>query len=398
MSAAWRPLTLCLVAGEESGDVLGGALMGAVRASHHGPVEFAGVGGRAMTSQGIENPFDPADLAIVGIGAAIQKIPLVLQRIRETAEMVIAKNPDALVIIDSPDFTHRVARRVRKYAPHIPIFHYAPPSAWAWRPWRARAMRGYVDEVLAILPFEPAAFAELNGPPCTFVGHPLAEEIGALRPNPSETRRRNDPPLLLVLPGSRLSEIRRLAGIFGQAIALTAERTGPIEVVLPTLPRVLGEVTAATAGWPVRPRIVAGLEEKRAAFRAARAALAASGTVTLELALARVPLVAAYRVVPWEGLLFRMMTRLNTLILANLVLGENVVPEFLQRDCTPDRLATALVPLLRDGTERQRQLDAFARLDTIMDLAGEPPSARAARAVLARIGRKSALPQSSASC
>jgi len=392
-----RPLKLFLVAGEESGDALGGALMGALRAMH-GDISFCGVGGRAMRGHGLQSLFDAADLAIIGAASIPRKLPLIFRRIRETADAAIAGKPDALIIIDSPDFTHRVARRVRKYAPHIPIFNYAPPSVWAWRPWRARAMRGYVDEVLAILPFEPAAFAELNGPPCTFVGHPLAEEIGALRPNPSETRRRDDPPLLLVLPGSRLSEIRRLAGIFGQAIALTAERTGPIEVVLPTLPRVLGEVTAATAGWPVRPRIVVELEEKRAAFRAARAALAASGTVTLELALARVPLVAAYRVVPWEGLLFRMMTRLKTVILANLVLGENVVPEFLQRDCTPERLAATLVPLLRDGTERRRQVDAFARLDTVMDLAGEPPSARAARAVLAHIGRKSALPQPSASC
>jgi len=398
MSAAWRPLTLCLVAGEESGDVLGGALMGAIRALHNGPVDFAGVGGRAMTSQGIENPFDPADLAIVGIGAAVQKLPLVLQRIRETAETVIAKSPDALIIIDSPDFTHRVARRVRKYAPHIPIFNYAPPSVWAWRPWRARAMRAYVDEVLAILPFEPKAFAELDGPRCTYVGHPLADEIGALRPEPGATRRQTDPPVLLVLPGSRVSEIRRLAGVFGEAIALTAKRTGPIDLVLPTLPRVVELVTAATAGWPVRPRIVVGPEEKRAAFRAARAALAASGTVTLELGLAQVPLVAAYRVVPWEGLLFRLMTRLNTVILANLVLGENVVPEFLQRECTAERLANALDPLLRDTPERRRQVDAFARLDRIMDLSGEPPSNRAARAVLALIDPKTALPSPSASC
>ena len=398
MSAPWRPLTLCLVAGEESGDVLGGALMGAIRALHNGPVEFAGVGGRAMTSQGIENPFDPADLAIVGIGAAVQKIPLVLQRIRETAETVIAKSPDALIIIDSPDFTHRVARRVRKYAPHIPIFNYAPPSVWAWRPWRARAMRGYVDEVLAILPFEPKAFAEHNGPRCTYVGHPLADEIGALRPSSGETRRNDDPPVLLVLPGSRVSEIRRLAGIFGEAIALTAKRTGSIDLALPTLPRIADQVRAATAGWPVRPRIVVGPEEKRAAFRAARAALAASGTVTLELALAQIPLVAAYRVVPWEALLFRLMTRLKTVILANLVLGENVVPEFLQRDCTPDQLAEALIPLLRNTPQRQRQLKAFVRLDQIMDIAGEPPSTRAARAVLARIEAKSALPSPSASC
>jgi len=182
------------------------------------------------------------------------------------------------------------------------------------------------------------------------------------------------------------------------AVQRLAEQAGPFEVVLPTLPHIAGQVAAATASWPARPRIVVSGEEKYAAFGSARAALAASGTVTLELALAQVPTVAAYRIQAWEGLLFRAMAHIDTVILANLVLGENVVPEFLQGDCTPDRLAAALVPLLRDTPERERQLAAFARLDQIMDLSGEPPSARAARAVLALIARKSALSSLSGSC
>jgi len=392
-----RPPKLFLVAAEESGDVLGAALVSALRELRP-DISFAGVGGRHMAANGLASLFPVEELTILGIGAIVPKLPVILRRIRETADAVAAAKPDALIIIDSPDFTHRVARRVRKLAPDIPIINYAPPSVWAWRPWRARAMRRYVDEVLAILPFEPAAFAELNGPHCSYVGHPLAEDVGALRPGASDKRRNDDPPVLLVLPGSRRSEIHRLAGIFGATIARVAERSGPIEMVLPTLPHILEQVTAATAKWPVRPRIVVGVEEKHAAFRAARAALAASGTVTLELGLAQVPMVAAYRVVPWEGLLFRLLTRLKTVILANLVLGENVVPEFLQRDCTPDRLAAALVPLLRDTPERRRQLEAFARLERIMDLSAEPPSVRAARAVLAVIEGKSALPSPTGSC
>jgi len=392
-----RPWKLFLVAAEESGDVLGAALVSALRELRP-DISFAGVGGRHMAANGLASLFPVEELTILGIGAIVPKLPVILRRIRETADAVAAAKPDALIIIDSPDFTHRVARRVRKLAPDIPIINYAPPSVWAWRPWRARAMRRYVDEVLAILPFEPAAFAELNGPHCSYVGHPLAEDVGALRPGASDKRRNDDPPVLLVLPGSRRSEIHRLAGIFGATIARVAERSGPIELVLPTLPHILEQVTAATAKWPVRPRIVVGVEEKHAAFRAARAALAASGTVTLELGLAQVPMVAAYRVVPWEGLLFRLLTRLKTVILANLVLGENVVPEFLQRDCTPDRLAAALVPLLRDTPERRRQLEAFARLERIMDLSAEPPSVRAARAVLAVIEGKSALPSPTGSC
>lgn len=393
-----RALKLCLVAAEESGDVLGGALIEALRAQR-ADIAVAGVGGRAMAAQGVKTPFDIADLSIIGFAAIPRKLPLLLRRIRETARAIVAAQPDALIIIDSPDFTHRVARAVRKAAPNIPIINYAPPSVWAWRPWRARAMRGYVDEVLAILPFEPAAFARLGGPHCTYVGHPLIERIGALRPNADEVARRAaDPPVLLVLPGSRASEIGRLVDIFGAATARLAQRAGALELVLPTLPHLAAQVSAATAAWPIQPRIVTGAQEKQAAFRNARAALAASGTVTLELALAQVPTVAAYRIPAWEGAVFRMMASINTVILANLVLGENVVPEYLQSGCTPKRIAAALVPLFADSPERRRQLDAFGRLDEIMDISAEPPSIRAARAVLALIERKTALPSPAASC
>ncbi|HWP15326.1 MAG TPA: lipid-A-disaccharide synthase [Xanthobacteraceae bacterium] len=393
-----RPLKLSLIAAEESGDVLGGALMGALRPLRPS-IAFSGVGGRAMSARGLSSPFDTKDLSIIGLASVPRKLPLIFRRIRETADAAIAARPDALIIIDSPDFTHRVARRVRQAAPHIPIVNYAPPTVWAWRPWRAKAMRRYVDEALAILPFEPAAFARLGGPHCTYVGHPLAEQIDRLRPDAAEAQRRmSEPPLLLVLPGSRTSEVRRLTAIFGETIARVAECTGPLEVVLPTLPHVADLVRAVTAEWPVRPRIVLDPAEKQTAFRSARAALAASGTVTLELALAGVPMVAAYRIPLWEGLVFRMMAHIDTVILANLVLGENAVPEFLQSECTADRLAAALLPLLRDTPERRRQIESFSRLDTIMDLAGEAPSIRAARAVLALIEQKTTLPSPSGSC
>jgi lipid-A-disaccharide synthase len=377
---------LYLVAAEESGDALGGALMAAMRTLDPGAT-FAGVGGRAMTAQGIASLFPTDDLSIIGFASIPRKLPLILRRIRQTADAVIAARPDALIIIDSPDFTHRVARRVRKAAPSIPIINYAPPTVWAWRPWRARAMRAYVDEVLAVLPFEPAAFARLSGPPCSYVGHPLAERIADLRPNAAEAaRRQSDPPTLLVLPGSRRSEINRLGAIFGAAIGQVAAGR-PLDLVLPTLPHIEDQVRAAVASWPIRPRIVTGAAEKYAAFRIARAALAASGTVTLELALAQVPTVAAYRIPAWEGLVFRMMAHIDTAILANLVLGEHAVPEYLQGDCTADRLAAALIPLLSDTPERARQLTAFARLDAIMDLRAAAPSLRAAKAVQDVIAR-----------
>ena len=389
-----RPLSIYMVAAEESGDALGASLARALVAQGGAAVRLSGVGGRAMAAAGIASPFPIEELSIIGLNAIPRRLPMILRRIRETADAIVAARPDALVIIDSPDFTHRVARRVRRATPSIPILDYVSPSVWAWRPGRARAMRGYIDCVLAILPFEPAAHLRLGGPPCIYVGHPLIERIAELRPNADEAQRRKaDPPLILALPGSRTSEIGRLIGIFGDAIARTATRVGPIEVVLPTVPHLASRVGEAVAGWAVTPRIVVEPAAKWAAFRTARAALAASGTVTLELALAGVPTIAAYRISLIEELVARLggvRTRLASVILANLVLGGNDIPEFLQRDCTPQRLADALIPLLSDTPQRLRQVEAFGRLDRIMAPGAAVPSAMAAATVLdmARRGRR----------
>lgn len=387
-----RPVTIWLIAGEESGDALGAALARAL-ARRDRSVRLAGVGGSGMAAAGISSPFPISELSIFGLTTIPRRLPAILRRIRETADAVVAARPDALVIIDSPDFTHRVARRVRRQAPSIPILDYVSPSVWAWRPGRARAMRSYIDCVLAILPFEPAVYLRLGGPPCIYVGHPMAERLAELRPHADELKRReSEPPLVLVLPGSRSSELRRLLAIFGAAIARLAERTGPIEIVLPTMPHLLARVREGVAGWPVQPRVLTEPSEKWAAFRSARAALAASGTVTLELALAGVPIVAAYRVSLIEELVFRVARSraMTTVVLANLVIGENMVPEFLQRDCTPERLAEALQPLLSETPQRRRQADAFQRLDGIMGLGSRSPAGEAAALVLdmARRGRR----------
>lgn len=370
-----------LVASEESGDRLGASLIAALK--RHAPgVRCSGIGGSHMADEGVPSLFPLGDLAIIGFDI-VRSLPKILRRIREAADAVIAAKPDVLVIIDSPEFTHRVARRVRRIAPDIPIVDYVCPSVWAWRPGRARAMRDYVDHVLALLPFEPAAMQRLGGPPCTFVGHPLGEKVAALRPNPEEARRRlADPPVLLVLPGSRSSEIRRLAAVFGDAVALVAERVGPLEVVVPAIPRLADAVKAATASWRVPVRIVTSSDEKDAAFRTARAALSKSGTSTLELAVAGVPLVAAYKVSLFEEMIGRAFIRVKSYILANLVLDDNVVPEFLQYQCTPEALAAALLPLMTDTPERRRQIAAFARLDTIMAIGTAIPSDRAAEVIL----------------
>ncbi|MFZ2064925.1 MAG: lipid-A-disaccharide synthase [Xanthobacteraceae bacterium] len=388
-----RPLTLYLIAAEESGDALGAALARALMERERGRLKLAGVGGRAMAAAGIASPFAIEDLSIVGLTAIPRRLPLILRRIRETADAVIAARPDALVIIDSPDFTHRVARRVRRMAPSIPILDYVSPSVWAWRPWRARSMRVYIDCVLAILPFEPAAHLRLGGPPCIYVGHPMIERVAELRPSADELKRRDsDPPVVLVLPGSRAGEIGRLLAIFGAAIARAAQRVGPVDLVLPTVPHLFDRVSAEVAAWTVRPRVIVESAEKWAKFRVARAALAASGTVTLELALAGVPTVGAYRLSMIEEAVARVMRsrEISTIILANLVIGENIVPQFVQRDCTPEKLADALVPLVSDTAERRRQVEAFARLDAIMAIGEAKPSSKAAAIVLdiARRGRR----------
>jgi lipid-A-disaccharide synthase len=379
-----------LVATEESGDRLGAALMQALRQRAGRELSFEGVGGHAMAEQGLTSLFPIDEHAVVGFASIPLRLRAIRQAIRTAADRAIAMRPDVLVIVDSPEFTHRVARLVRAAAPDIPIVDYVSPSVWAWRPGRANAMRAYVDHVLALLPFEPAAHRRLGGPQCTFVGHPLSEEIALLRPNAEEARRRAaDPPLVLVLPGSRPGEVASHLAVFGQAVALLAEREGPLEVVLPTVANLAEQVRAQVAGWAVLPRVVAGQDQKWAAFRRARAALAASGTVTLELALAGIPTVVAYRASWFTELIYRTFVRVPTVVLANLVLEDSVMPEFIQRAANPGQLAATLAPLVRETPERQRQLAAFAQLDEVMRIGSARPSEAAAEVVLdvARRGR-----------
>ncbi len=378
-----RPLRVFLVAGEESGDRLGAALMRSLR-TRVPDVEFSGVGGGGMAREGLTSLFPLGELAIVGFVAIAANLAHILRRIRETADAAIAQRPDVVVIIDSPEFTHRVARRVRAAAPGIPIIDYVCPSVWAWRPGRARAMRPYVDHVLALLPFEPDAMARLGGPPTSFVGHPMTERVRELRPDDAERQRRDsDPPLLLVMPGSRRGELKRLLPVFAETLARLREHLPVAEVVVPTVAHLADQVAEAVACWTPTVRVVTDTAEKNAAFRTARAALVKSGTGTLELALAGVPMVAAYKVSGLEGLVGRLLIKTHSVILANLVLGENVVPEFLQRDCTPQRLVPALRAILQAGPERMRQIAAFSRLDAVLSIGGPAPSERAAEIVLA---------------
>jgi len=350
-------------------------------------VAFRGVGGHAMESEGLQSLFPMSEIAVMGFLPVIRRLPLLLERIRRTAAEIAKNPPDALVIIDSPDFTHRVARRARAAIPNLPVVDYVSPTVWAWRPGRARKMRAYVDHVLALLPFEPAAHARLGGPDCTYVGHPLVERLADLRPDATEAElREGAPPCLVVLPGSRRSEVERLMDDFGAAVAHLAERCGPLEIVLPAVAHLEDRIRAKAASWPIVPRIVLGEAEKYAAFRRARAALAASGTVTLELGLAQVPMVVAYKVSPIETLA-RFVITASSIVLPNLILDERAIPEFIQEACTPETLCEALAPLVEGGAAREAQVHALARLDALMTLPeGETPSGRAARIVIDAAG------------
>ena len=380
------PLRVWLVAGEDSGDQLGAKLMRALREARPA-LEFGGVGGEAMAGEGFFSLFPLDDVAVMGYLPVLARAPTLLRRIRETVAAAVRARPDVLVIIDSPGFTHAVAKRVRRAAPGIPIVDYVSPSVWAWRPWRARGMRPFIDHVLALLPFEPEAHRRLNGPPCTYVGHPLIERLAELRPDMRALGRREGRPFtLVVLPGSRRSEIERLMPVFGRTLARLARATA-VEVALPAVTRHHALIERLALAWDVPARIVVGEAPKYAAFRGARAALAASGTVTLELALAGVPMVVAYKVSRAEEFIARRLIQVPSIVLPNLILAQNAMPEFVQAECTPDKLAAALLPLLTGGAERDAQVVALARIDGLMRLPrDDTPSRAAARIVLGAAG------------
>ena len=381
-----RPFRLAIIAGEASGDALALRFLAALRERlGERPLELRGVGDHGLPEAGLRPFFPPADIAVMGFGPVIARLPLLLRRIEDAARGVAAFQPDLLLTIDSPDFCLRVAKKVRARAPGIPIVHWVCPSVWAWRSGRARRMAPHVDRILALLPFEPAALARLHGPETIYVGHPLMERLGELRPDELEqqARDRSERPQVLVLPGSRRSEIHHLMPVFGEAVARAAAARPEARFILPAVERLQPIIAEAAARWPVAPELVVGEAGKLAAFRSARGALAASGTVTLELALSGVPTVAAYRGASWEAALARRLVKLPSVILPNLILGRNIVPEFIQEQATADALSRHMLEILAQGPARQAQCDGFAEVETIMRSAGPSPAVNAVEAALA---------------
>lgn len=378
------PRHIMLVAGETSGDTLGAELMAALKEMSPFPLVFSGVGGENMEREGLSSIFPMTDIAVMGPREIIPRLPLIFRRIWQTVRHAVEVKPDIVVVIDSPEFTHMVAKRIARRAPSIPIVDYVLPSVWAWRQGRARAMKKYIRRVLALLPFEPA-FLRSAGVDCVYVGHPAIHRV----PEAGAGARFREvhgigpaDPLLLVLPGSRLNEVKHLIGIFGDVVKQLARDIPNLRVVLPTVPHVRELVERAATSWPVDVLIVWDETEKRAAFGAATAAMAASGTVALELGLARVPMVIAYRAEAIVGWFALSVLKIPSVVLVNLILDRPAVREYLQSRCTAADLLDGLRPLMSDTAERRRALADLDELRARIGVGGVPPSRRAAQAVL----------------
>ncbi len=380
-------LKIGIVAGEVSGDLLGANLVAALKLAHGGPVDLVGVGGDGLAGEGLSSLFDYSELSIMGFTQVIGRLPQLLRRIRQTADALIAAKPDIIVIIDSPDFTHRVARRVRAAAPDIPIVDYVCPSVWAWKEYRARDMLAYVDHVLAVLPFEPAAMERLGGPPTTFVGHRLTEEPGVLAARrQNRLERSRSKPTIMLLPGSRKSEISALAPVFRDVAATFAARNDGCRIILPTVTRREQQVRAAIADWPVQPELFVGEEAKWKAFAMADAAVAASGTVMLELALSGIPAVSAYK----ADFIGRFMLNKITVwsaSLPNLIADAPLVPEYFNDTIRAGALVRWMELLTKDSFQRRGMIEGFERVIALMQT-DVPPGARAAAIVLDVLAEK----------
>jgi lipid-A-disaccharide synthase len=376
-----------IITGEPSGDALGGRLMAALRERTQGAVRFAGIGGEHMAEQGIDSLVPLHELAIMGVAEVLPRARLILRRVAETVADIERRDPAAVVTIDSSGFTWRIAQRLRRRGARLPLIHYVAPMVWAWRAGRARRMARWYDHLLALLPFEPPYFTKV-GLACSYVGHPVVES-GADRGDGAGFRRRHGiapgATVLAVLPGSRRGEVGRLLSPFAGAVALLAERHPDLRVVIPTTETVAEIVGAAAKDWAVPALVLRGQQEKYDAFAASNAALAASGTVALELAMARVPTVIAYRVSPLTHAVARRMFKVEHAHLLNLILGRTVVPELIQQDCTPERLAAAVGHLLSDAAARTAQIEACQEGLRRLGLGGVSPELRAADTVLAVI-------------
>jgi lipid-A-disaccharide synthase len=377
-----------VIAGEPSGDLLGGRLMAALKA--RGDVRFAGIGGEAMAAEGLDSLFPMAELSVMGLVEVLPRIPRILRRQKQTLADIDRLRPDAVLTIDSWGFTGRVHKGLKRSGSRIPRIHYVAPMVWVWKAGRTKTLAKVLDLLLTLLPNEPEWF-EKEGLRTIHVGHPVVEG-DAGRGDGAAFRARHglaaEAPLVCLLPGSRHSETARLLPVFAATVALLAARKPDLTVVVPTVETVAAEVTQASAAWALPTIVVRGAAEKYDAFAACDAALAASGTVALELAMAGLPAVITYKVSKLSLYLAThfMGFALKYVTLVNILMDRAVMPELLQDDCRPDRLAAAVERLLDDPQARAEQREGARAAMAKLGIGGDSPSARAADAVLSFIG------------
>lgn len=351
-------LRVYFVVGEESGDALGEKLLNAFDDLSQ-KIEPMGLGGARMKARGVDSLFDISELSVMGISAVVKKLPSLLKRIRQTVNDVIEKKPDVLLLIDSPEFSYRVAKQVRKKLPDLKIVKYVAPTVWAWRAGRAKKIKPYIDHIMAILPFEPDLLKRLGGPDATYVGHPLASEIPSIAT--SARKKCGDVPKLLVLPGSRRGEIKLMLPVIRDTLAILKARGNVFEAILPAVGKLEHDIREHIKDWDVKSDIVVGEEAKKLAFENADIALATSGTVILELALYKVPMISIYKLDRIMMQLRHMITAWTT-ALPNLIADYPFVPERLNENAHPEHLARMLERLMMSGEERDIQLKGFDQI------------------------------------
>jgi lipid-A-disaccharide synthase len=384
-----EPLRLFLIAGEASGDILGANLMRAVKTTRPDTM-FFGIGGRQMEAEGLKSIFPMEELSVMGIAEVLPRLFQILSRIRQTARDVLSIRPDALITIDSPDFCFRVVKKVKAKSKTIPCIHYVAPSVWAWRPGRAKKVAQFLDHVLCLLPFEPPYFEEHNLP-ATFVGHPIVERIEK-RGDGSRFRTRHglttDQPILCMLPGSRMSELTRLLEKFSETADIVLRRRHSAVIVIPTLPHLKPHIDTFFRGRGINPLVVTGEDEKFDVFAASTGAIAASGTVTLELALADTPHIIAYKLAPLSAWVARHLIKTPYVNLINILLRRRAVPELLLDDCEPGPMSRELLRLIEDKNARSTQMMDFREALIKIGL-GDPstPSQKAAEVVFKVTGK-----------
>ena len=381
-----QSLTIYLIAGEPSGDRLGARLMSALKVEHPGPLRFLGVGGEMMAREGLTSRFPIDDLSVMGLAEVLPRLPLLMRRIRETVDDIERSAPDILVTIDAPDFGLRVARKVRarRTGRALRLLHYVAPSVWAWKSGRARKMAAYLDRVLTLLPFEPDYFTRV-GLDADFVGHPVLES-GANTGEGAAFRVRHrifaDAKVVCLLPGSRTGEIDRLMPVLKETVELLDGRQPNLSYVLPTVANMEGRIRAALKDWPRKPQIVLGEEEKFAAFAASDLAIAASGTVALELAMAGTPNIIIYKFNPVTSWLARKLVKSKYVNLVNILLDEEAVPELILENCQPSLIAATALRLLNDPNMASNQRAKLKLALAKLGREGLTPSQAAARSVL----------------